>query len=296
MVTNALHIPDMRRHLLDDIREALRKMDPTEAIEYPDTVKFLRRLRFILPSGALIFIDRTWHYPEYITECPLESLFDLYRICVSEPTSAVSFAVNLLRPPEAQENTQQENERIMSYESDTVVLRKKLLNELREALCKCPYEEGIYEPGPVRFLGPLKYLRPDGTLTYTNSGLQPHYLLPDHIDECPLEALMDLREICVAATPAGRIVPLSEVLTDQEIGFVRAVLGNPDGKNKDTWSHSTEQYPSFPLYKRPEELGLITCTGSYRWVPTGKLVMAMRVTGNLQVSEVPVREKEGPET
>lgn len=58
------------------------------------------------------------------------------------------------------------------------------------------------------------------------------------------------------------------MLTDAEIIFLKHVIQNPGSKldGGESWNEDS------PLWNRPEELGLITCVGSYKWEPTDKLL------------------------
>lgn len=54
---------------------------------------------------------------------------------------------------------------------------------------------------------------------------------------------------------------ISELLTEEEVDFVRKVFLNPNCK-----LHNVFSQEGTPLWKNPEMLGIIKCTGSYKWV------------------------------
>lgn len=63
---------------------------------------------------------------------------------------------------------------------------------------------------------------------------------------------------------------IEELLTKEEIQFVKDVILNPGCKlsNVFLWIDDGSEYgTSLALWKKPEELGLIECVGSYKWVP-----------------------------
>ena len=73
--------------------------------------------------------------------------------------------------------------------------------------------------------------------------------------------------------------PLRELLTEHEAAFVEWVYRNPgsrfDGGIAQHWvDEGSEHGATLCHWKRPEELGLIECVGSYKWVPTERLVLA----------------------
>jgi len=75
---------------------------------------------------------------------------------------------------------------------------------------------------------------------------------------------------CAAATTAGApAVSCETALTADEADFVLKVLRSPGCKISD-WSANGQ-------WKRPEELGLVTCCGSWKWQPTPKLIDVLRV-------------------
>jgi hypothetical protein len=65
---------------------------------------------------------------------------------------------------------------------------------------------------------------------------------------------------------------LESVLSPAEADFVRRVVMSPGAKlnGGEAWGITTEEHTS-PLWEKPEELGLIECVGSYKWIPTDKL-------------------------
>ena len=91
----------------------------------------------------------------------------------------------------------------------------------------------------------------------------------------------DHTEAAAVAVPLDAPVrPLRELLTEPEAAFVEWVHRNPgckanDGDLAQHWeSDGSEHGVILCHWKRPEELGLIECVGSYKWAPTAKLVLA----------------------
>jgi len=66
-------------------------------------------------------------------------------------------------------------------------------------------------------------------------------------------------------------------LSESEIAFVEKVYLNPGCKLNncsEEWIKDGSTYgKTTSLYKKPEELGLIECIGSYKWKPTSKIKM-----------------------
>lgn len=61
-------------------------------------------------------------------------------------------------------------------------------------------------------------------------------------------------------------------LSKEEVDFVKRVFMSPNCKLDQASIHivdGTEYGKMVPLYEEPERLGLIKCTGSYKWEPVG---------------------------
>lgn len=64
---------------------------------------------------------------------------------------------------------------------------------------------------------------------------------------------------------------LSELgLSKEEIDFVELVYLNPNCKLHEC-RHYIDEKNTIDLYKKPEQLGLIKCVGSYKWIVTDKV-------------------------
>ena len=109
----------------------------------------------------------------------------------------------------------------------------------------------------------------------------------DHIDPSALRIshCKDAAQIEAAlALPVvvdKHLQSLESVLTVHEANFVRRVFMRPGCKlNGDDeashWEDDGSPYgKTVPHWSRPEDLGLITCVGSYKWLPTAKIVIAI---------------------
>ncbi len=78
-------------------------------------------------------------------------------------------------------------------------------------------------------------------------------------------------------------VNISELLTPEEVAFVKMVYQCPGFKldSKDCFcriDNGTEYGESHALWDKPEELGMITSVGSYKWVPLPGLEMNLCFT------------------
>ena len=75
------------------------------------------------------------------------------------------------------------------------------------------------------------------------------------------------------------LVRLTDILDAEESAFVEKVLMNSGAKIRDgAWSADGER----PLWKRPEELKLISAVGSYSWIPTTRIVLGVEANVNLE--------------
>lgn len=67
-----------------------------------------------------------------------------------------------------------------------------------------------------------------------------------------------------------KLVPLTDVLTKEEVDFVERVVANPGAVlNKDTFDHG-----AIP-WARPEELKLVVSVGAYAWIPTTRVILSV---------------------
>ena len=82
---------------------------------------------------------------------------------------------------------------------------------------------------------------------------------------------------------ASLLQSIPELLTEHEASFVARVYRQPGSKLNDDgiashWEDDGTEYGNIVCHwHRPEALGLIKCVGSYKWEPTGKLVLAASV-------------------
>jgi hypothetical protein len=66
------------------------------------------------------------------------------------------------------------------------------------------------------------------------------------------------------------LVDIETLLSPEEADFVKMVYANPGCKISSVMHYvddGSEYGTSKALYKLPEELGLIECVGSYKWIP-----------------------------
>ena len=70
---------------------------------------------------------------------------------------------------------------------------------------------------------------------------------------------------------------LSNFFTDDECTFVDAVYRHPGVKIDNPYGKTSSDEEEGPLWKHPEELGLIQVVGTYRWIPTEKLELGVNV-------------------
>ena len=63
-------------------------------------------------------------------------------------------------------------------------------------------------------------------------------------------------------------------LSEEEINFVQLVYMN-QGCKLYQCIHQIDENNSVNLYEKPEQLGLITCVGSYKWRTTDKIEMML---------------------
>jgi hypothetical protein len=80
------------------------------------------------------------------------------------------------------------------------------------------------------------------------------------------------------AVDLPRLVRLTDVLNAEEAAFVEKVLMNSGGKMRDgAWSEDGQH----PLWKRPEELKLVSPVGSYSWIPTTRIVLSVEANADV---------------
>lgn len=74
------------------------------------------------------------------------------------------------------------------------------------------------------------------------------------------------------AVDLPRFVRLTDVLDAEEAAFVEKVLMNSGAElRREAWSEDGER----ALWKRPEEMKLISAVGNYAWIPTTRLVLCV---------------------
>lgn len=74
-----------------------------------------------------------------------------------------------------------------------------------------------------------------------------------------------------------RFVRISDALDPEEVAFVEKVMANPGAVLRD-WAWSSDGSKS--LWTRPEELKLISSVGSYKWIPTTRIVLGFETTND----------------
>lgn len=73
---------------------------------------------------------------------------------------------------------------------------------------------------------------------------------------------------------------LDELLTDRERAFVEAVYRTPDCKypgGDAIWDTVDITENDVTVWLKPEQLGLVVCTGTYKWKPTERLCLGCTV-------------------
>lgn len=70
------------------------------------------------------------------------------------------------------------------------------------------------------------------------------------------------------------LVRLTDVLDAEEAAFVEKVMRSSGSTLRGVaWSEEGDR----PLWKRPEELKLISAVGNYEWIPTTRLVICVEI-------------------
>jgi hypothetical protein len=82
---------------------------------------------------------------------------------------------------------------------------------------------------------------------------------------------------------------LKDILSPEELEFVMRVFRNPGAKLTPREAYS--QINGQPLWNHPEGISLVIPTGSYKWIPTDRVVLSMEIPEDEAVEEQPTNER-----